>query len=373
MRRKPDWRPAAGVRISSVECTPLEWRISATLVQRHGHCPGCHRRSLSRHGTYIRTLSDLPVHGKSVRVFLSVPRWRCRTAVCRHTSFSCVAQAVAERFSRLTKRLRDLGRLAAFTAGGRPAQRLLDRLGVVISYKALLRHLVRPDRSKSKVSPCRVIGIDDWSWRRQHSYGTILVDLERRTVLDILPDRSSASTAAWLKLHPTVEIVARDRCGLYAQGIRDGAPQAEQVADRYHILDNLHEAIEKDLGTAGFSTGITTLKPAPVMLSGSEREQRAAAAALSAKLATYSVFQMFKGDQVRGLTIREAASRAGIGLARATQWAALDAPPERRRKNGLIWENHKVRRRIDELLRSVNRRGILPPYRRPTLTPLYRA
>ncbi|MGA8441090.1 MAG: transposase [Candidatus Sulfotelmatobacter sp.] len=94
----------------------------------------------------------------------------------------------------------------------------------------------------------RVVGVDDWAWKKGQTYGTILVDLERRTEADLLPQRSAEQLAEWLKQHPEVEVITRDRFGLYAGGARRGAPQARQVADRFHLLMNLQEAVEKELG-----------------------------------------------------------------------------------------------------------------------------
>jgi transposase len=98
-----------------------------------------------------------------------------------------------------------------------------------------------------------VIGIDDWSWRKSQTYGTIIVDLERRVVIDILEDRDVVTCTNWLKRHPEVEVISRDRCGLYAQAARQGAPQAEQVADRFHIMQNLRMAIEEQMNLHGGS------------------------------------------------------------------------------------------------------------------------
>jgi len=99
-----------------------------------------------------------------------------------------------------------------------------------------------------------VVGIDDWGWRKGSTYGTIIVGLERREVIDLLPVRSAGATADWLKQYPDIEMISRDRCGSFAQGAYEGAPQARQVADRFHILQNLREAIQVQLSrTAGSS------------------------------------------------------------------------------------------------------------------------
>jgi transposase len=112
-----------------------------------------------------------------------------------------------------------------------------------ISDDTILRHLKRNASRVDDKPPARIIGIDDWSWRKSWRYGTIIVDLERRKVMDILEDRSVVSVAQWLKQHPSIEVVSRDRCGLYAQAAREGAPQASQVADRFHLIQNLRLAI----------------------------------------------------------------------------------------------------------------------------------
>jgi transposase len=101
----------------------------------------------------------------------------------------------------------------AHTAGGRPAERLMARLGAPQSKDTLLRSLKR-GVTKQAAAPVRVVGVDDWSWRKGSTYGTIMVDLERREVLDVLPDRSAGSTASWLACRPAIETVSRDRCGL---------------------------------------------------------------------------------------------------------------------------------------------------------------
>jgi hypothetical protein len=124
----------------------------------------------------------------------------------------------------------------AFALGGEGGARILSRLGLILSPDTLL-NLIRAAVA-APTSPPRVVGIDDWSWRRGHRFGTILVDLEEHVVVDLLPDRAVDSVVTWLKSHPQITVIARDRGGIYAEAATTGAPQAVQVADRWHLLHN---------------------------------------------------------------------------------------------------------------------------------------
>ena len=154
------------------------------------------------------------------------------------------------------------------------SERLLARLAMRVSDNTILRQLKNYARNVGDAQPIRIVGIDDWCWRRGDSYGTIIVDLERRKVVDVLPKRSVDETATWLKRHPEIEIVSRDRCGLYAQGARDGAPQAKQVADRFHLLQNLREAIEQQMTNLGQFAGRSLLPAEAGELNPSPRQAR---------------------------------------------------------------------------------------------------
>jgi len=144
----------------------------------------------------------------------------------------------------------DLTRLFGHAAGGRPAERLMASFGLPRSDDTILRGLKHHAGARDDAAKLRVVGIDDWAWQKGLRYGTIMVDLERREVVDVLPDRSAEATGRWLEQHPGIEFVSRDRCGLYAEGARQGAPQAEQVADRFHLLQNLRQTIEQQLSRA---------------------------------------------------------------------------------------------------------------------------
>ena len=137
----------------------------------------------------------------------------------------------ARRSDRLAEAQTDIG----MVLGGEPGARLSRRLAMPVSGDTVLR-LIR--RRGTVPAPPRVVGIDDWGWRRGRSYGIIVCDLERRCVIDLLPGRSSAPVRDWLAAHPSVTVISRDRCGHYAEAARTGAPAATQVADRWHLLVN---------------------------------------------------------------------------------------------------------------------------------------
>ena len=211
-------------------------------------CPFCPHPSTARHSGYIRCLADLPWQGLSVRICLSVNRYRCRNHECPRKIFCERVPGVARVHGRSTERLEEIIGVIGYVAGGLPGSRLLERLSVRVSDDTVRRRVGRNGPASQEHQPIRYLGVDDWaSWRKRQSYGTILVDLERHRVADILPERSAESLASWLEAHPGVEVIARDRGGLYAEGATQGAPSAMQVADRFHLVLNLSGAVERVL------------------------------------------------------------------------------------------------------------------------------
>jgi transposase len=217
--------------------------LHVTSTQTAVRCPVCSVPATRIHSRYTRTLADLPWATYRVRLQLQVRQWFCLNPACVRRIFTeripTVAAPWARRTLRLVQRLVALG----LALGGRAGVRLSHAWDITVSRHTLLRGLRR--HPEPTFPTPRVLGVDDFALRKRQAYGTVLIDLERRQPVALLLDRTAEVVAQWLQAHPGVQVITRDRWCAYAEGARHGAPTATQVADRFHRLQHLREALEQ--------------------------------------------------------------------------------------------------------------------------------
>ncbi len=319
-----------GLEITSLSESPEELLVRVTSHRQTSCCPTCSTPSSAIHSYYRRKPRDLPCVGRPIRLLLTVRKFFCRNPHWSRKVFTERLPDFIEASSRLTKRLRTAVQDIGFAMCGKGGEQLSDKLGMGISDASLLWSLFLVPLPE--VEKVRVIGVDDWSWRRGKRFGSILVNLETHKIIDVLADREAESVKRWLAAHPEVEIVSRDRGGVYIDGATWGAPQATQVADRWHMLSNLGDAVEEFLIRAHIRLPEPAVEPhspqeTPKLprssFSATPASQRKSQARLLRK---WKLYQRVQELHAAGMSLRKIGEE--LGLARNTVRKYFRQAPE---------------------------------------------
>ncbi len=238
--------------------------VTIRAMSANSSRPSCGAVSNRVHSQYPRRLADLPIAGRRAVLVLQARRFRCEEVLCERRIFTeRFDDNILKPWARRTARLDHIVHCLAIALGGRPAASFARRLSIPVSNDTLLRAVRR--RGSPSFPPPAIIGIDDWAWRRNHRYGTLICDLERRKIIALLPDREPATAAAWLSGQPQIAVVARDRGGGYALAAQKALPNAVQVADRWHLMENAShaflDAVRKSMRQIRSAIGAATINP----------------------------------------------------------------------------------------------------------------
>jgi transposase len=352
-----------GLAVVNVSPAPDRTTIVAAPKAPSAACPACGCVSTRVHSRYDRVLADLPWQGRVVALQIRARRFRCPEVTCPRRIFTERLPA-AEPRQRRSGRLAIIQRCIGLGMGGEPGSRLAARLAMPVSGDTLLR-LIRAAPLEPPPPP-RIVGLDDWAWRRGRRYGTLVVDLERNRPIELLPDRQADTVAAWLKTHPSITLVARDRAGAYADGTRAGAPEAVQVADRWHLLRNLGDALQRILdrhphdlraaakaAVAASDTAEATSSPLPSSPARpiAPRQQ----AALDRRAARQALFEEVAALHAQGWSQSRISQTTGLDRKTLRSWLRLGRPPTwQQPRHGSAVERHAdhLRRRWDEGCRN---------------------
>lgn len=333
----------SGLEIATTEAVDDLLKVQVISIRNTSRCSLCFQPATRIHSRYSRVVADVPCGGLQVQLILHVRKFFCDTPECPRKIFTERLPVFVQPWARMTTRFAEMLQALVLATCGELGARLGVRLGMHTSSTTLLRRVMA--MPSSPPGPVSSLGIDDFSFRRGRKFGTILVDLDRHQVIDLLADRKTETAAAWMQTHDEIEIVSRDRGENYAAAARKGAPQAIQTADRFHLTKNLVEAIEP-LVARCYKEIRKAQVPLPPSALPKAKEWRQAldTSAEGNRLARLAYnqerFQQVIDLQRRGVKQEEIARRLGISQRTLQRWIEQGASPGsvRRRKRRSIFD-----------------------------------
>lgn len=319
-----------GVRITDIYQEETSLLITALSERTSACCPLCGCVSDAVHSRYCRQLKDVPCGGQAICLQLTAHKFFCHNPACQRKIFTERFPAFVEPWAQMTLRFSAVLQVIGFATGGSLGARLAAHLGIRISWMTILRRMMAlPTPAPGAVT---VLGIDDFSFKRGRKFGTIFVDLVRHKVIDLLAERSSQSAADWMRQHPEITHVSRDRGKDYAQGASDGAPQAVQVSDRFHLMKNFVEAVEAEVSHC-YKQFRQTLPPLPSPDVPASNDRRQAPEAdvehtnAGKKIDKQEQFERVKTLLSQELSALEVAEQLAIPVRRVYHWKAREDCP----------------------------------------------
>ncbi len=320
----------AGMCIESIEKTETDLVVSVVSTHPTSCCPLCSWPSSSVHSYYHRSVRDAPCGGQNVRLALTARKFFCRNDDCHRKIFTERFPTFVEPWAKMTVRLCEEIQAIGLSTSGCLGTRLAARLGISTSWMTVLRRMM--DLPTAAAGSVVALGIDDFSFRRGRKFGTILVDLDLHQVIDVLAERSSQTSADWMRDHPEIAYVSRDRGKDYAQGASEGAPQATQISDRFHLMKNFVEAIDKEVSRCYKHLRQVQLPlPSPDLPAPDEWRQAPDADAERKRLARLADKQerytQVKDLLARGLSPKEIAQQLVMPVRTVYRWQERESCP----------------------------------------------
>jgi transposase len=331
-----------GMEIDQIQITETGLVVEVASTTSASCCPLCLEPSSHIHSYYHRTLKDAPCVGRQLQLRLSLRKFLCRNPDCSRKVFTERIPGLAEPWARMTTRLREQITSIGLATCGKGGVRLGDRLGIETSRNPTLRRIMDlPDDPRASVV---YLGIDDFAFRRGYQFGTLLVDLESHRPIDLLPDRRAETSAAWMRDNPEIQVVSRDRASGYASAAAEAAPQAIQVADRFHVCKNLTEATQlllsrcqAEIAAVGSHTeeAVQNGDGQPIISIEEWRPKepaRVKEARLTRRAGREVRYEQMMQMQSLGLTTKEIASRLGMSERTVRDWKAAGTFPEAKKR-----------------------------------------